>query len=137
MPVSLSAFLLCDSVARDAGTGKAIINGVFDRIWTRALPAVHASMAFYFRLVFDDPAEPHRFSLRYESPSHVQQMMGPELNLNVGATGVAEGAMNIQGFVLPEAGQYRFSLFVDGEVVGDFIMTVELTGLQGGQRILN
>jgi hypothetical protein len=41
------ALVLCDSIIEDKVTGKKTLVGIFDRLFTKRLPCVHPSMAFF------------------------------------------------------------------------------------------
>ena len=46
----VQAFLLCDSVVVDARSGKAVVQGIFDRIMSKSFPAVHPNCSIYARI---------------------------------------------------------------------------------------
>jgi len=110
----LIAFLLCDSVARDASSGKAIITGVFDRIWVPALPAAHPSMCAYFRfrVAGERPAQ-ISIQIRFKRPSGIEQT-SPPLPAMAGQNGIVEGSVNLQGFPIEEGSSPDFAGNVGG-----------------------
>jgi len=62
----LEALLMCDTVVV-ASDGKIQLQGIFDRIFTDALPASHRMAWLYFRFVIDKPKAPYtlvHFSVR-------------------------------------------------------------------------
>jgi hypothetical protein len=128
MTLEVQAFLLCDSVMRDAQTGKAIIHGVFDRIWATNFPAVHKSCAAYFRIRIDDVSRDYKLELVVVTPSGLRQPM-PEIPLAV-ANSLAEGNINIEGLPLPEAGSYEIELRINKSRVARFFLTVLTVGTE-------
>jgi len=108
----VQAFLLCDSVVQDAQSGKSSVQGVFDRIWTRVLPAVHPTCAVFFRVRFDDQSE-HRIVLVIVAPSGLRSEM-PPIPVVIGPTNVGQGTINIEGLPIPEEGRYEIHMLVDG-----------------------
>lgn len=124
----VQAFLLCDSVIRDAQSGKAFLQGVFDRIWVRALPATHRECAAYFRIRFEDQAR-HSFNLNIKAPSGLSQPT-PESPIVLGPTNIAEGAIKIEGLPLPDEGRYEIQFLIDGTKVATYILDVINTGDQ-------
>ncbi len=123
----LQAFLLCDSMMRDAETGKSIISGVFDRIWAEKYPALHASLSVYFRFILPVAKSTFKMQLDFITPSGLRQSM-PELPGSAGPRGIAEGAISIQGLPLPEPGDYTFELLIDGRRVAGYRLMASLAG---------
>jgi len=122
--VQVQAFLLCDSVARDQMTGKAIITGVFDRIWCPGFPAVHQSMAAYIRLrLSGEDGATRRLQLSIRNPAGVNQN-GPELPVTVPPTNVLESVIVLQGLPFESEGAYAFELALDGRILSRFELSV-------------
>ena len=118
-----TAFLLCDSESQDTN-GKTNVIGVFDTIFVASVPAVHASMSAFFRLQLAPPFEGRRLQIAFTTPSGMRQT-SPELPLGVGPTGIAQGSINLAGFLLPEEGVYKFDLLLGGDRVNSYVIRVE------------
>jgi hypothetical protein len=120
--VSVQAFLLCDSVVIDAQTGKTVIQGVFDKIFSQSFPAIHQHCALYIRL---NLAEGHScdVGIGVRSPSGIyERPMAPQRI--VGLEGdVSQLIVQIQGLPVPAAGQYVLELVLDGLPAAQFRFT--------------
>jgi hypothetical protein len=120
--MEVQAFLLCDSVAQDATSGKSVVYGVFDKIWVRALPAVHRNCALFFRIRFDDQNQ-HNVSLNLIPPSGLRNEM-PAIPVAVGPTNIAQGTINVEGLPIPEEGRYEIQFLVDGVRIASYMLDV-------------
>jgi hypothetical protein len=120
--VEVQAFLICDSVMRDAQSGKSIISGVFENVFAPSFPVEMAQLAAYFRVRILDRSIRHTVSLSRMSPSGLRENM-PLVDLAVAPNGIAEGSINIMGFPFPSPGGYRIDLMIDGMVVAGFSLT--------------
>jgi hypothetical protein len=98
------------------------VQGVFDRIWVRALPAVHRACAVFFRVSFDDQLE-HSINLNVIPPSGLRNQT-PAIPITVGPTNVAQGTINIEGLPIPEEGRYEIQLLIDGTRVARYTLDV-------------
>jgi len=127
---------MCDSVIRDAQTGKVNVQGVFDTIFVRELPAIHSSTSAYFRLKFDAPKSGVVASLAFGSPSGIKHIT-PDLPItNIGPTGMTEGWVNIQGLQFTEFGEHQFELLINGESVARYFLIVQqLETVPHGQQL--
>jgi hypothetical protein len=98
-----------------------IIHGVFDRIWAKKFPAVHSSCAVYFRIRFDEVPPDCKLAIVVVTPSGLRQPM-PEVPVAI-ANGLAQGNINIEGFPLPEPGDYELELLINGSRAAGFLLT--------------
>jgi hypothetical protein len=122
------AFLICDSVVRDATSGKTSVQGIFDTVNAANTPAVQAGMTVYFRLKFEQHVANATASLAIQPPSGIRHIT-PDLPLvNVGPTGATEGWINIQGMVFPEYGMYGIDLLINGETKAHNFLIVQKPG---------
>jgi hypothetical protein len=125
--LDVNAFLVCDSVVRDAQTGKTSIQGVFDMIYAPGFPAVHPTLALYFRLCFDQPpSEPARIALALTTPCGERREDPDAMRAASGPSGVLEAWINIANFNFPEPGRYCFELAVNGATVADYTVEAKL-----------
>jgi hypothetical protein len=121
--MEIQAFLLCDSVVQDAQSGKSFVHGVFDRIWVKALPAVHRTCAIFFRIRFEDQGQ-HNLTLLVVPPSGLSSPM-PVIPITVGPPeNVAQGVINIEGLPIPEEGRYEIELLIDDVSQARYILHV-------------
>ncbi len=133
--VELDALLLCDSVSRDAATGKWILTGVFNVVSAASFPVTHSSMDAFVRVRFDGADRP----TDGDRPTLVLACRGPDgdrremsaLPLQVDASGLAEGFLRIQGFPFEQPGVYHFDGLVDGRRVGGTVLSVTQTRQPG------
>jgi hypothetical protein len=125
--LDVHAFLLCDSVARDAQSGKTSIQGVFDTIYATSFPAIHPTLATYFRLSFDEPqSAPVVVGLALTTPSGQRREDREAISVQTGPSGILEAWINMPNFHFPEAGSYCFELLVNGEAVADYVLQAQL-----------
>jgi len=118
----LQAFLLCDKVIREA-SGKAHIQGVFDRIWAPKFPAMHAQMTAYYRVGLPQGYQPRTMCLNVMGPEMLRVKM-PDLAVATPKARLLEGQINIQGFLFPTPGRYTFFFVVDGKDVAEYGITL-------------
>jgi|SRR5438874_11620329 len=128
MTIRVQAFLLCDSVVIDSQTAKTVIQGVFDKIWANAFPAVHPTCTLYARLDLGE-ATGCEFQISVQSPSRLRETPLPAQRVMAqGGTSVAQLMLQLQSFPLPEAGTYVFGLIVDGKTLAEYPFTASLLG---------
>ncbi len=111
--IKLSAFLICESVSRDASSGKASIQGVFDTVFAPSVPAIHPRLAIYFRLMVDDPTAQLAPSLAFIDPTGLRNVMPDLPPLNLGTSGITEGTINLQALNFAQFGQYQVELLIN------------------------
>jgi Family of unknown function (DUF6941) len=128
--IDLLAFLICESVARDATSGNATIQSVFDTITTAGVPALKQSMTIFLRVKTDVPQIQLSPSLVFNFPSGLRNI-GPSLPpLNIGNAGVSDGTIVIQGMMFTEFGRYSIDLLLNGVQVASYPMSVNQSGVQ-------
>jgi hypothetical protein len=118
----VQAFLLCDSVVVDARSGKTVIQGIFDRIMSKAFPAVHPNCALYARINLRQ-GNSCEFEIAVQSPSgSIERPMAPQRV--VGAEGdYAQMIIQVQGLPVQEPGRYVLSLILNGQIAAEFPFT--------------
>ena len=122
---------LCDSAADY--NGKLCILGAFDTIQARELPAVHpfCSVALRFLLKEADLGQ-HRIRLGMIDPDGRDLLPAGKVALDLNVTAIPEHSffvssncvLNLQGLVLPAAGQYSFDVRVDSAILARIPMQV-------------
>jgi hypothetical protein len=111
--IDLLAFLVCESVSRDAQSGKASIQGVFDIVFAPSVPAIHPRLAVYFRLVVDDLTAQIVPTLAFIDPSGLRNVMPDLPPLNLGRSGLTEGTINLQALNFSQFGRYSVELLLN------------------------
>jgi hypothetical protein len=111
--IDLLAFLVCESVSRDAQSGKASIQGVFDIVFAPSVPAIHPRLAVYFRLVVDDLTAQIVPTLAFIDPSGLRNVMPDLPPLNLGRSGLTEGTINLQALNFSQFGRYNVELLLN------------------------
>ena len=115
--------ILCDYAFQDVGR-KICLIGVFDRVFTKAVPSSLHQSALAIKLI-GQPSEHVAFRVEIVRPT------GGQLGKFEGAvelssdTGVAELQFGIAGLPLPDFGLYNFNIFVGDELaktVGFLVM---------------
>ena len=111
------AMVVCDSIHRDPGTGKAFILGCFSVIHAKQFPATHQKMGLYVSITNGRGDVPVRVALvdadeerePILSLEQVVEFDDPRL--------VAELTFEMHGVTFPEPGEYRFQLFALDEFI--------------------
>lgn len=119
----LQAFLICDDALRDQTSGKVQINGVFDHIAVRELPAVHRHATVYVRLVLPQQMQGVEMGLAIVTPSG-RRATTETHSYNASPGGVVESTSNLNELHLPETGTYRFELLVNGQTLAEYGLDV-------------
>ncbi len=115
----LEALLLCDLIVMGPDR-KVQLQGIFDTVMVRDLPAQHQRAWIYFRFYHETEhinGGDHRLRLQLLRPSGMRESM-PELPAEPDVSGKIEGFVEMRGVPLLEEGEHRFELFFDGEEVG-------------------
>ena len=136
--ISLLAFLVCESVSKDAQSGKTTIQSIFDNVFAAGVPAFKGEMAVFFRIKVEDAALQVSPRLEFLHPSGLRNAMPDLPALNVGVNGMADSIINMQGVVFPEFGEYTIELFLNNIRVAGYPLIVQRLGVQssgGSQQI--
>ena len=100
--------VMCDYAFQDVGRKTCLI-GIFDRIFTQAVPAQHHQAAFAFK-VTGDPNEEVAFKMEITRPSGgTLGAIGGKIRIP--PAGTVDVIANLQGMPLPDFGAYAFSLY--------------------------
>lgn len=118
----VSAFLVCDSVIKDADTGKVSLIGLFNAINVSQFPAVHPSLALFASLTDAEGEYDVRVDLvhvasntltaRFPPPDKPPMRIASDERLNY-----TDLIVRLQGLRFDEPGEYEFRLFVDGKLI--------------------
>lgn len=101
--------MLCDYAFQDVGR-KTCLVGIFDRIFTQAVPAQHHQAAFAFK-VTGDAGEEVAFKMEILRPNG-GSLGGVNGKLKLPPAGTMDVITNLQGVPLPDFGIYSFSLYL-------------------------
>lgn len=113
--------VLCDYAFQDVGRKTCLI-GIFDRIFTLAVPAQHHQAAFVFKLT-GDANEEVEFKLEITRPAGgTLGAIGGKIKIP--PTGTVDVISNLQGLPLPDFGPYSFSLYLAGNLAKAIGLTV-------------
>jgi hypothetical protein len=127
--INLLAFLICESVIRDAQSGKTSIQGVFDTVFTQSVPAIHPRLAIYFRLKVDNPAARLAPSLAFVEPTGLRNVMPDLPLLNLGGSGLSEGIVNLQALNFSQFGRYEVELLLNNSFVASSPIILQEIGV--------
>ena len=115
----LEALLLCDLVVIGPD-GKLQLQGVFDTVMVKSLPAQHQRAWIYFRF-YPDLEHPnggdHQLRFQLHRPDGTNESM-PEMRAEPDVSGKIEGFLEMRGMPLLHEGEHRFELYVDGGEAG-------------------
>jgi len=117
-----NAFLVCDSVSRDALTGKISLFGIFKFIFAQRVPTTHPSFVLYASLTeMEGEYELWVDVVHVLTNTRIARFPPPEQGtLKVTANNpldYVEVAFDIRGLTFVEFGEYEFRLFIDGRPV--------------------
>lgn len=117
--INVLAFLICESVSRDAQSGKTSIQGVFDTVFAQSVPAIHPRLAIYFRLKVevDNPDARLAPSLAFVEPTGLRNVMPDLPSLNLGGSGLSDGIVNLQALNFSQFGSYEVELLLNNSFV--------------------
>ncbi len=119
------AFLVCDLIVAEQGTGKKTLIGVFDEITSKKFPSAIQRLSVYVRTV--DAVGNNRFNLK---------LVHLDTDTMVGESGLAGDAgpdplggvdltWNIPVLTLPGPGTYEFQLFANDIWIGRTTLTAK------------
>lgn len=131
--ISLKYAHLCDYASADTGTKPSLI-GIFDIVWDRGVRPIRLPMICFFVAkvecsLGDGATHDVRIVVRNDDEVSVHTAdLGPVTFLPTGPGRplAAQMALMVQGLPLPDAGDYTFSVEVDGTVIGGtslYVMT--------------
>jgi hypothetical protein len=115
----MEALLLCDLIVIGPDR-KLQLQGIFDTVMVKSLPAQHQRAWIYFRFY---PEREHpdggAYELRFQllRPDGTHETM-PAMRAEPDQNGKIEGFLEMRGVPLLQEGEHRFELFVDGERTG-------------------
>ncbi|HSR68920.1 MAG TPA: hypothetical protein VLU25_13365 [Acidobacteriota bacterium] len=116
----LEAILICDKVLQESN-GKVYLNGIFDRIWSKEVPAAHPEMYLYFRFFVDDEdrsdGDEDRVAVELTTPGGRSERL-PELKGRVDAGNKVEGNVRLRMVPLSEYGTYTLRVLFNGKPAG-------------------
>ncbi|MCC6908621.1 MAG: hypothetical protein IT430_11810 [Phycisphaerales bacterium] len=117
--MKLEMFCLCE--AANESHGRLNLLGVFDKIYTKSLPAVHPRMVAVARMRHQETADStHRVVLTIVPPSEHEPVAELEVNAQFKKAGpegwsVSQLILAIERLRLDEEGSYTVQLSMDGE----------------------
>ncbi len=117
------AFLFCDKAAKGSGE-KVNLYGIFDRIATRQVPAVHALFFVFYKVTVDQPC---RIELRVSDPRN-SKISGPWSD-EIKQPGLVQSVWCLKAMDFEQPGTYRFELWRDSrELLATTDLVVDQTG---------
>lgn len=129
----LEAILICDKVLQESN-GKIYLNGIFDRIYSKKVPAAHPEMYLYFRFFVDDeersPEGEDQVAVELTSPDGSTQRL-PELKGRVDDGNKVEGNVRLRMVPLAHFGTYTIRVSFNGRPAG--ICTFECVSSDQGE----
>jgi hypothetical protein len=105
--------ILCDYAFQDVSRKMCLI-GVFDRIFSHAVPSALHQSALAMKLV-GQPEEHVAFRIQVVRPTG-GQLVTFEGTVELGQTGASEVQFGIAGLPLPDFGLYSFNIFITDEL---------------------
>ncbi len=116
--MDVEAFLLCDAATDQRG--KLNVLGAFDIVFAKQVPTVHPACAVAVRIRFSKIEQGEhavRISIIDQDGKEVVPKLDGKVSVRVGdevGSAVVNLVLNFQRLKLPEYGEYRIDLAVDG-----------------------
>ena len=130
----LEAILACDKILREPN-GKVHLSGIFDRIFTATVPALHRELYIYFRFVVDEEEQnsngQNKLTLEFRGPDGTTERM-PDIDVKVGVHNKVEGTIRIAMLPLRNYGLHTFNLMFNETQVGVYQFECATPGSPGG-----
>ena len=127
------AFLLCDQIIVEAGSGKKTIVGVFDRVGVRQFPATHSPAWLYIRVIDCEGEYEHRIEyVQVATQKILARANGTATSKNRHV--YAEFVLPCPPLQLPEPGEYEFRLWLNEKFISRVRVTAHpVSGTEEGQ----
>jgi hypothetical protein len=110
------ALVICDNVYRESG-GKQALVGLFNRITTRRIPAVHARLCVFVSLTEVMPGTTCKIDIVHaETDEPVVSAHGP-MPREAGPIAILDMQFKFENLVFKEAGRYYVRVFGNDQIV--------------------
>jgi len=120
--------LVCDVAITEAGSNKKTLVGIFDKISTHVIPAIHRPFWLYAKLADLRGRHTLQIDLVHLATEKKIATLGAEAVGPVDSMENFDFAIPIPPITLPFEGSYEFQMFSDGLFIGRAVMTlVQLT----------
>ena len=118
MAIRATPLLICDQVYEDPVSHNVTLLGIFTTLRATKFPTPYRVMSVYTQLV-GDAGEFGEVTLRCESTANGQVLAAETYRVQIGALGTRHVHIRLDDLRFPEPGQYRFSLHVEDETIGE------------------
>lgn len=118
-PPRLLSFLICDQVITDIRTKKQTIVGIYENISAHQYPARHPKLTLYAQFSNGRGSVKGRVRVTKigEEEKEIFSIEGPIVFKDIRE--VKALILDINGFVFPEEGEYRFQMYVDDDFLDE------------------
>lgn len=110
---SVKAILICDQVIHEFGTNKKSLIGIFEDIHFAKFPAQYPRIAIYVNLTDAHGQYVLEMRLLSDSGDEIGRGQTPKVKIE-NPLATCEFALQIQNLVFPNAGQFEFQIFANG-----------------------
>lgn len=119
VPPIILAIQVCDSVILDQRTGRASVLNIFETINAPKYPATHHSMTFFCELTNGHGKVDINVKLVdvQEDDKTIAEVKSEVVFANVKQ--ICRCILTFGGVTFPKKGEYRFQLFLNGELLGE------------------
>ncbi len=121
---TLLALIVCDQVIQDRATHKKSLIGMFDRVFARTMPCVHAEMHVYVAVTDGRGPVPASLSLRHAGTDEVLLEAHGRIDFP-DPLAVVETQFGLKGVRFPDFGLYIFEFAVQDVPIGTRKFRVE------------
>jgi hypothetical protein len=127
LPLPL-AMVICDTIWKDSGSGKATLLGLFSEIGAKEFPATHGNMGVHIALTDAQGTVPVRLQL-LDVDEEEEPLYRAETELAFpNPREIINWNIHIRDVVFPAAGEYRLQLFARGEFLMERRLMVKQVG---------
>jgi hypothetical protein len=124
---SLKAILVCDQIIHEFGTNKKSLIGIFEDIHFAKFPARYPRIAIYVNLTDAHGDYVLEMRLLSETGDEVGRGQTPKVKIE-NPLATCEFALQIQNLVFPNAGQFEFQIFANGNFLASKAFRVKQVG---------
>ena len=120
----IKSFLIADMVIQEQGTYKWSAIGIFDRIYSKNFPCVHANMALYVKLA--DALGDYDVRVEFCDANMQKLSVFQGVKINVAdKLSAPECGIQTKNLIIPRPGKYTFDLYCNDQHCGSLPLFVE------------
>ena len=111
---AVKAILICDQVIHEHGTNKKSLIGIFEDIHLPTFPARYPRIAIYVNMTDANGEYVLEMRLLSDKGDEIGRGSTPKVKID-NPLATCEFALQIQNIVFPDAGQFEFQIYANGD----------------------